>query len=66
LGPLQTALRSLSLRQRALIILHYQEGFSIAEMAEILSIPEGTVKSRLYHARNRIRAEMEDDSHDQP
>ncbi len=64
LDSLQTALQGLSLRQRALIILHYQEGFSVAEIAEILTIPEGTVKSRLYHARNGIRTRMEDTDHD--
>ena len=31
--------------------LHYLEGFGVAEVARILCIPEGTVKSRLHAAR---------------
>jgi len=45
--------------RQALLALHYQEGFEIWEMAEILSIPEGTVKSRLFHARHQLREIIE-------
>ncbi len=45
--------------RQALFALHYQEGFEIWEMAEILSIPEGTVKSRLFHARHQLREIIE-------
>ena len=31
------------------------EGFRYGEIAQILEIPEGTVASRLYHARNALR-----------
>ncbi len=44
---------------RALLTLRYLEDFSIAEIAEILSIPRGTVKSRLWHARNRLKEILE-------
>ena len=37
--------------KRACIVLYYFEQNSLSEIAEILGIPEGTVKSRLYHAR---------------
>jgi len=44
--------------QRALLSLHYVEGFTTAEIAEILGVPQGTVKSRLYHARRALRQIM--------
>ncbi len=45
--------------RQAMLALHYREGFEIWEMAEILSIPEGTVKSRLFHARRQLRQIIE-------
>lgn len=39
--------------------LHYWEDLSVAELAEVLGIPEGTVKSRLFRARNELKAAME-------
>jgi RNA polymerase sigma-70 factor (ECF subfamily) len=41
------AVRSLPLHQRTAIILRYYQGLSLAEIAETLQIPVGTVKSRL-------------------
>lgn len=60
---LQAALAQLSLKQRALITLYYQEGFTTQEVADILGIPRGTVKSRLHHARDKIRRHMEEIHH---
>lgn len=37
------------------IILFYIEGFNIREISKILQIPEGTVKSRLYAGRMKLR-----------
>lgn len=49
------ALDNLSARDREIIVLrHYQE-LSYKEIALALSIPEGTVMSRLFHARKRLR-----------
>jgi len=59
---LRAALACLTADQRALITLYYQEGFTTQEVADILAIPRGTVKSRLYHARDRIRRQMEDET----
>ena len=36
------------------ILLHYLEGFDLAEIADIAGIPLGTVKSRLHHARRKL------------
>lgn len=49
--PLLDALMTLPPKYRAVITLHYVEGMEVAEMARILGIPQGTVKSRLARAR---------------
>jgi len=40
---------------RAAVLLRYYEGMSEAEMAEVLDIPRGTVKSRLHAALRKLR-----------
>jgi RNA polymerase sigma-70 factor (ECF subfamily) len=55
----RAALHELSGDDRAILALHYFEGFGLWEMAEILGVPEGTVKSRLHHARLRLREQLE-------
>jgi len=57
---LQAALESLSGPQQTLLSLRYEEGFSIAEIAGILGIQAGTVKSRLFAARERLRSLLEE------
>ena len=52
---LQQAIDALPRGQRTVIILHYLEGLSLKEVAYILGIPEGTVKSRLHYARENLR-----------
>ena len=44
--------------KRACIILFYYEQNSLAEIAEILGVPEGTVMSRLYYARKKLEKEF--------
>jgi RNA polymerase sigma-70 factor (ECF subfamily) len=56
---LDEALSRLPGRDRAILSLRYAEEFAVAEIAEILQIPEGTVKSRLHHARERLRRYLE-------
>ncbi len=58
---LKEALEQWSGEDRALLSLRYEEEFHTAEIAGILGIPEGTVKSRLFHARRRLREYLEDD-----
>lgn len=48
--------------QRAVVVLHYYSGFSAAEIARILGIPEGTARSRLHYATEAMRAALEADS----
>jgi len=55
LDLLRQALRQLP-RQSAMILhLHYFNEFSIDEISQILAIPSGTVKSRLFHARSKLK-----------
>lgn len=53
---LRAAIAELSPGQRAALALFYIEGLSVAEVAVALSIPPGTVKTRLMHARHKLRA----------
>lgn len=65
LSEVQKALASLSHEQRAVIGLFYLEEMSVAEVSIVLDIPAGTVKTRLMHARQRLRAQLEGDSDEQ-
>lgn len=60
-ADMRRAMAALSPDQRAGIALFYIEGFSVAEIAEALSIPAGTVKTRLFHARRALRRQIEGD-----
>lgn len=53
---LERALRQLPVEQRAVVELTYYFGYSYREIAEILGCPENTVKTRMYHARRKLRA----------
>src|SRR5215213_10162621 len=48
--------------QRAVIVLHHYSGFSAAEIANMLGIPEGTARSRLHYATEAMRAALEADA----
>lgn len=55
------ALESLSDRDREVLVLKEFEGLRYREIAEILGVPIGTVMSRLYSARRRLAAALEED-----
>ena len=44
---------------RIVVLLYYMEGLTVAQIAAAVKIPEGTVKSRLYHARKILEKELE-------
>ena len=52
---LEEALGTLAAQDRALLILRYREGLSDSEVAEATGMPEGTVKTRTFRARARLR-----------
>ena len=53
---LDRALSGITPEHRTVVVLHHMEGLPLAEIAEILGIPYGTVGSRLYHATRALRA----------
>lgn len=65
------ALSRLSARDREILVLRHYQDLAYKEIAEALGIPEGTVMSRLFHARRRLRenlpssvlADLEQDGH---
>jgi len=57
---LRAALAELPDRRRMAVVLFDVEGYSHAEIAEILSIPEGTARSEVFHARRRLRVLLAD------
>ena len=57
---LREALAELPERRRMAVVLFDVEGYSHGEIAEILGIPEGTVRSEVFHARRRLRALLAD------
>lgn len=45
---------------RVAVVLHYYQGFQVKEIAKMLHIPPGTVKSRLFRARNELKKIIEE------
>ncbi|MDT9600180.1 RNA polymerase sigma factor [Sphingosinicella rhizophila] len=59
---LRAAIRALPPEQRAAVALFYFEDMGVAEVAVALNVPAGTVKTRLMHARRKLRAALEGES----
>jgi len=55
---IEDAVRRLSPRLREVLHLVFYEELTLREVAEILGIPEGTVKSRMHHARKALAKEL--------
>ena len=55
-GAVHAALDKLSLPHREVLTLFFLKDLSTAEIAEVVGIPPGTVKSRLHHARKSLKA----------
>lgn len=52
------AVRSLPVKQRAVVVLYYYQEYSVSEIAVMLGVLEGTVKSRLHTARKLLRKSL--------
>jgi RNA polymerase sigma-70 factor (ECF subfamily) len=49
------ALSQIGLRHREVLVLHFLEDMSIAEIAEVVGCSEGTVKSRMHYAKREMK-----------
>jgi len=58
-GTMREVINTLSLKHRIVVILHYLQDFSLPEIAYILDLPVGTIKSRLHHARHELREKLQ-------
>jgi RNA polymerase sigma-70 factor (ECF subfamily) len=58
-AALRGALASLPANHRAALELFYLEELSVSDIARVLAVPPGTVKSRLFHARKSCRDALE-------
>jgi len=56
---LERGFRRLDTDERSILVLHFYLGYSIAELAETLVIPDGTAKSRLRRATQAMRSALE-------
>ena len=54
------ALDKLPLLQKEILTLHFLEDLSVEETADVIGIPVGTVKSRLFNAKRALRAIIEE------
>jgi len=53
------ALEELSSEHREVVTLTFYSGLSYQEIAEIMDCPVNTVKTRMFHAKQRLRAILE-------
>lgn len=58
-AELRLAMREMDEDRRAMLALHYVDGLSVAELAEVFAVPTGTVKSRLFGARKELKELIE-------
>jgi RNA polymerase sigma-70 factor (ECF subfamily) len=59
---LDQSMLELPAEDRELITLRHLDGLSYQELAERLEVPQGTIMSRLYHARKRLRQKLKQHS----
>ena len=59
---LERGFRRLSIEHRAVVVLHHYLDLPVQEVADVLGVPIGTVRSRLLHAMRGLRAALEADA----
>jgi RNA polymerase sigma-70 factor (ECF subfamily) len=59
---LERLFRRLAPNQRAVLVLHHYLGYTLAEVADVLELPIGTVKSRLFRGQSSLRRALERDA----
>ncbi len=66
IGMVRQIIDELPALHRAVIVLFYLETLSLEEIAQVLELPLGTVKSRLFYARERLRKSLKRRDHTVP
>ncbi len=61
LPELLQALGMLPPEQRAAVVMKHYYGYEIQEIAKMMDVPEGTVKSRIHHGLHKLRKELSED-----
>lgn len=56
---IKAAVNGLPEKMRDVFLLHHFHGFNYQEIGEILGVPEGTVKSRMFHATKKLQEELQ-------
>lgn len=59
IATLEQQLANLPIVEREILTLFYLQELSLEEIAEVVGIPQGTVKSRLFRARKLLRGELQ-------
>ena len=57
---LRAAIQKLERELRIVVVLHYMEGYKLREIADILELPLGTVKTRIMRAKKELREQLEE------
>lgn len=57
-SAIRDGIESLDFAHRTVVVLYYLQGFSVEEIAYTLRCPVGTVKSRLFYARDALRMRL--------
>lgn len=63
---MENTLEQLNADSKLILVLYYLESNSIESIAGILNIPKGTVKSRLFHAREKLKKLLKPKNHEKP
>ena len=61
-AELLRAVNKLPAAFRETVLLHYYEGLGIAEIAQMLDLPEGTISSRLSRARKKLEVLLKEEA----
>lgn len=57
------ALNELPMHQKTIVRLFYIESYSLRQISDLLDIALGTAKSRLFHAREKLKKELKNKTH---
>ncbi|MBN1757006.1 MAG: sigma-70 family RNA polymerase sigma factor [Chitinispirillaceae bacterium] len=56
---IEEALASINIRKRTVVVLHDIENRTMEEISEIINVPVGTIKSRLFYGRDELKKKLE-------